>query len=914
MKFYTHVARVFDKLLVRGYENGKRVQHEIEYQPYLFVPAAQHLATHKTLEGRGVAKLFPGSISETVQYLKNHKNVLGHEIYGIEAFEYQYINDEYPGEIKYDPNLISVVTLDIETDSKGGFPDIKTANRALTAITIRKNDRAVSFGTRAYKNEHTYVTYIQCRDERDMIERFLKTWRSAEWLPDVVTGWNVEFFDIPYLINRIERLFDEKTAKQLSPWYRWEKRIDPNKRNDNNSDGASEDIFMRVPLGITVLDYMQLYKKFTFSQQESFKLDHIAFLELGERKIDYTALGFETLDEFYEKDFQNYINYNIRDVDLVYRIDQKMKLLEQVYAIAYDGKVNLIDSLTTVGMWDIIIHNYLLANNIVIPLKKYGDKPRQIEGAYVKDPQVGMHKWVVSFDLNSLYPHLIMQYNISPETLVGQMLEFDLAVTSRSVDMFLDGVINQQRTESDKQDILNNVYQSYESLIDNAKDNSTSLKNALKKNEVFVKKFDSIKTLLETYNLTITPTGCLFSKDQRGFLPTLMETMYNDRTVWKKRMLEAKRAYEVSGTQELENEIARCHNMQLAKKIQLNSAYGALSNQFFRWFDNRLAESITKSGQLSIRWMEREINRYLNQLLKTTDKDYVLAIDTDSMYITLDALVDKVYNSTTSKEQITDFLDRTCKTVFEPFIDSKYQLLADYMQAYEQKMKMKREAIADKGIWTGKKHYILNVYDLEGVRYKEPTLKMQGIEAVRSSTPSSCRENIKKALRIIMNGDESELQKFIKDFREEFKNLPFEEIAFPRSVRGLIKEDIKGPGGVIIQKAYDTGGINFLKSTPIHVKGSLMYNYLLKLRKLDNKYVSINEGEKIKFCYILASAPIPTNVIATPGKLPKELGLNKYLDFETQYQKAFVEPLKTILDVIGWKEGNDQQTLDSFFG
>lgn len=908
MKFYVHVARVFDKIYLRGYDNGERVEEVIEYQPYTFETTNKQ-TQYRTLNGQPVIKMFHDNMSSAATYIKENKDVVGKTLYGIEAFEYQFINDTYPGEIKYDPSLISVVTIDIETDSDGGFPDIRTANKAITAITLRKNENIITFGVREYTPELDYVKYVRCRSEEDMLKQFLDVWSSDEWLPDIVTGWNVEFFDIPYIINRIERLLGEQTAKKLSPWKRWEKRLDPTSLMKNKKNDSDVKDYIRIPLGITVLDYMQLYKKFTFSQQESFKLDHIAFLELGERKIDYNELGFESLDEFYKKDFQNFINYNIRDVDLVYRIDQKMKLLEQVYAIAYDGKVNLIDSLTTVGMWDIIIHNYLINQNIVIPLKQKREKVRQIEGAYVKDPQNGLHKWVVSFDLNSLYPHLIMQYNISPETLEGQLLEFDLAVTNKSVDMFLDGCIDTERTEEERLSIINNIMSSLEANDVHIPKKDIGINNNLVMNN------SSIREILTKHDLTITPTGCLFNKQKRGFLPTLMETMYNDRTVWKKRMIEAKKAYEASKTQELENEIARCHNMQLAKKIQLNSAYGALSNMFFRWFDNRLAESITKSGQLSIRWMEKKINEHLNKILQTADQDYVLAIDTDSMYITLDALVDKVFagKEAPTTEQVVSFLDRTCQQVLEPFIDKQYAKLADYVSAYEQKMKMKREAIANKGIWTGKKHYILNVWDLEGVRYKEPKLKMQGIEAVRSSTPSACRNYIKEALHIIMNGTEPELWNYISTKRKAFKSLPFEEVAFPRSVRGLIEKDVYDNNGKLIQKAYNTGSLNFLPSTPIHVKGALMYNYLLKHKKLDHKYPLIGEGEKIKFCYVLDSSPIPTNVIAAPGKLPKELNMDRFLDREMQFDKAFLEPLRTILDAIKWREQNANNTLDAFF-
>ena len=898
MKFYTHVFKAFDKIYVRGYEDGRRFKDIVEYDPYIFVTSQSARADYRTIDGKRVAKLHCGSMRDAGKYIRDNKDIAGHEIYGYgtESFHYQYINDAFPGEVNYDPSLISVVTLDIETDSEGGFPNIREADKALTAITIRKNNRAITFGLFPYTPELDYVTYIECRSERDMIERFLDVWRSEEWLPDVVTGWNIEFFDIPYLINRITRLFDEKMAKRLSPWNLWEQKRDP------TSDESDE--YTNFPAGLAVLDYMQLYKKFSFTNQESFKLDHIAFVELGERKLDFTELGFETLAEFYKGDFRNYINYNIRDVDLVYKLDQKMKFLEQVYAIAYDGKVNYIDSLTTVSMWDVIIHNYLLERKIVIPQKVKGDKVRQIEGAYVKDPQCGMHDWVVSFDLNSLYPHLIMQHNISPETMRGQLMQYDLSVTTKSVDMFLDGELDVERDEVERQRIKEAAAAAADGFADQ--------RTAMKVTDHFLS-FSTIREPLEKNNFTITPTGCLFDKSVRGFLPTLMETMYNDRSLWKKRMLEAKKAYEQTPTRELENEIARCHNMQLAKKIQLNSAYGALSNQYFRWFDNRLAESITKSGQLSIRWMENKINQNLNKLLKTDKEDYVVAIDTDSMYIKLGKFVETTAPGKTTEDTVT-YLDKVCAQYFEPFIDKNYQALAEYVSAYEQKMKMKREAIASKGIWTGKKHYILNVYDLEGVRYKEPKLKIQGIESVRSSTPATCREHLKQAFHVIMNEDEASLQKFVKEYRKLHKTLPFEEVAFPRSVRGLLKTDqYDKKTGRLVQKSYNTGTLNFLKSTPIHVKGSLIYNHLLRIKKLETKYMPIGEGEKIKFCYLLNSSPLPTDVIATPGKLPKELGLDKYIDYHTQFEKSFMEPLRTIMKAIGWKEENDQQTLDQFF-
>ena len=307
---------------------------------------------------------------------------------------------------------------------------------------------------------------------------------------------------------------------------------------------------------------------------------------------------------------------------------------------------------------------------------------------------------------------------------------------------------------------------------------------------------------------TITPNGALYRTDKKGFLPEMMQDIYDDRTIFKKKMLKAKQDYEDTKDPKYQKFISRYNNIQMARKISLNSAYGAIGNQYFRYYDLAIAEGITKAGQLSIRWIEKKINQYLNKLLGT-DTDYVIASDTDSIYVTFDALIDKV-----KPNNPIDFLDTIANEKIEPFIDKSYKQLADYVHAYDQKMFMKREVIADKGIWTAKKRYILNAWDVEGVRYKEPSLKIMGIEAVKSSTPAPCREKIKEALKIIMSGDEKELNTFIQDFRKEFINLPVEEIAYPRSVNGL-------------KKFRDSASI-YRKGTPMHIKGSLIYNHMIK--------------------------------------------------------------------------------------
>jgi len=826
-KFYTnfHIDRSkgpggYKHIHVRGYENGERFYEKIDantWRPYAFLPSHEETG-YQTLSGVNVAPFYFEDISDSYQKRKKW-NERNQPWYGSFNWDYVYINEHYPGIVDYDVDLIKVGYIDIETMSEDGFPNVATADQDIICISLRCNGKTYVFAHQDYIPGRSDVIFIRCKNEVDMLYKFIDYWVSLDM--DVITGWNVEQFDIPYIVNRIKRLMSDTAAERLSPYNQLTKR---ELSNSNYNDTYQIN-------GITTLDYLQLYRKFSYKMVESYRLDNIANIELGQKKLDYSE--FDSLHLLYKHDFQKFVDYNIVDVDLVEQLDDKLKMIEQALAIAYDAKSNYVDSFTTVRMWDTIIHNYLIDKKIVVPGKNDSTKERQIDGAYVKEPQVGIHKWVVSFDLNSLYPHLIMQYNISPETFRGQVRDFP------DVHRVAQGDIE---------------------LVERLE--------------------------LKEKNMNITGKGTLFSKEERGFLPLLMESMYNDRVKFKNKMIEAKRAYEKSPSREIEKRIAQNNNMQMAKKIQLNSAYGALSNEHFRFFANDLAESITLSGQLSIKWAERKINEYLNKLLKSKDKDYVIAVDTDSLYITLDGLVEQVFGSNPDTKKVIDFLDKVCEEKLTPFLDNGYQELADYTNAYDQKMVMARECIADKGIWVAKKRYILHVHDLEGVRYNEPNLKMMGIEAVRSSTPTSCRENIKNALNIIMTKDNKALNDFVRQFRIKFRELPFEDIAFPRTVNKLSQ--------------YVDNTTLYRKGTPIHVKGAIVYNNYLVEQKKDKTYMAVKDGDKGKFCHLKLPNPVRVPVMTTPGTLPREFGLEKYIDFDTQYEKAFIEPLIGIVEKIGW--------------
>jgi len=832
MRFYTNVQMVGDHFLVRGYEDGKHFMTREKFNPTLFVPANKK-TKYQTLTGDYVEAVQPGCVRDCREFIKKYEGVENFKIYGNTGYIYQYISEMYPEEeIKFDTNKIKITTLDIEVASENGFPDVESAAEEVLLITIQDyaTKQIRTWGKGSFSNKQDNVIYKGFRTEYELLDDFINWWMIEQNTPEVVTGWNSELYDIPYLVRRIDRIRDEKLMKRLSPWGLVTER--------ETFIAGRKHISYDVG-GITQLDYLQLYKKFTYKAQESYRLDYIASVELGKKKLDHSE--FDTFKDFYTHGWQKFVEYNIIDVELVDRMEDKMKLIELAVTMAYDAKANYADVFSQVRMWDTIIYNYLKQRNIVIPPKERSDKDSKYAGAYVKEPIPGKYDWVVSFDLNSLYPHLIMQYNISPETLLDE----------RHPSATVDKILNQ--------DLTFELYKDY----------------------------------------AVCANGAMFRKDVRGFLPELMEKIYKDRTIFKKKMLAAKQEYEKKKTKDLEKEIARCNNIQMARKIQLNSAYGAIGNQYFRYYKLANAEAITLSGQVSIRWIENKVNTYLNKLLQTEEVDYVIASDTDSIYLNMGPLVTKFFgNKSDDKAAIVSILDKICHDKLEPFIESSYQELADYVSAYEQKMQMKRENIAERGIWTAKKRYILNVWNSEGVQYNEPKLKMMGIEAVKSSTPAPCRQMIKDGLKLMMNGTEDEVIEFIEQCRREFKTLPPESIAFPRTASDVRK--------------YHSSSDIYMKGTPIHIRGALLFNHYVKDKKLTNKYSLIGNGEKIKFLYLKKPNIIQENIISFIQDFPKELGLDKYIDYDLQFEKSFVEPLKSILDSIGWSV-EKTVNLESFF-
>lgn len=844
MKFYTSVNRYGNEILYRGYNYGRQDTYRVKHSPTLYLPTKEKTQT-KSIFGHNLKKQRFDNMRSASDFVKRYNEVEDFPIFGTINYLHEFIAQKFPNDIDFDINDINIVNFDIEVASDDGFPTPEEAAHPIISIAVKssKSDIYQVWGLGDYDAEKTElenlkgkINYVKCMTEQELIGRFLIYWNKN--MPDIITGWNSSFFDIPYVINRIRNTISDKAVRELSPW----KIVNADTSVQNNKEIGTYDI-----VGIQQADYLDLFKKFgsgIFGQLESYTLDHVGHVVLDERKLSYEEFG--NLYTLYKEDHQKFIDYNIKDVELVDRLDKRLNLILLCLTIAYKGGVNLENAFGTTTIWESIIYRRLLSKNIISPVNRYQKKSEEynivgnvgdgfkIAGGYVKDPQVGRHEWVVSFDLNSLYPNIIVQQNISRETVAEPRFP-------QSIKHYLN--VDRSKPISDK--------------------------------------------------YAVCSSGVAFTKDKLGIIPELIVDYYAERSQIKKEMLSLQSEYERTKEKELQYEINKLHNSQYTIKILLNSLYGAMANQYFKYFDNALAESVTLTGQTVIQWAEKAINENMNKMLKT-NKDYVIAIDTDSVYINMEPFVSKF-----NPPNPVEFLDKICEEHFEPLLKKSFDEFYYVMNGYQPRMEMAREVIADKGIWTAKKRYILNVHNSEGVQYTEPKLKIMGIEAIKSSTPEVVRDKFREVFKLLMTGTESDVQRFISNFKQEFMNMTPEQVSFPRSVRNITKWARKRDG-------------LYAKGTPIHVRGAVLYNHYIQEMGLDKKYELIKNGEKIKFCYLKLPNHIKENIITFPNHLPKELDLHKYIDYNTQYNKVFVEPLKLILDAIGWKT-EAVSTLEDFF-
>jgi DNA polymerase elongation subunit (family B) len=481
--FYTNCQVVFDDILYRGIENGQRITKKFDYKPTLFLPSNKE-SKFKTLYGKPVEPIQFDCCVEARKFLKRYQDVEGFEVFGNTYFQYCYICDKFPHKIDYDLSDIWIANIDIETGSDNGFPEPESANEPVTAITVKMNGIFNVFGCGNYTPTSENIKYNKCSDENELLMRFIDYWKNN--YPDALTGWNTTYFDIPYLVNRITKVCGAPIASKLSPWGRFTERT-------ATIHGKLQKSFSI--LGISQLDYIELYKKYApKNHQESYSLNHIAHVELNEKKLNYDAYG--SLRNLYKENYQKFIEYNVQDVNLVDKIDQKLKLISLAIELAYDAKVNFNDIFGQVRMWDNIIFNELKNRHIVIPMNKDTNKESQYTGAFVKDPTIGLHKWIASFDINSLYPSLIQGFDISPENLVED----------KRMNVSIDSLLNQEVDTS-----------------------------SLKKDD-----------------LTMAANGCFFRRNWTGIFPEMMARKYKERKEFKNKTIESEKELE-----EVKKEIER---------------------------------------------------------------------------------------------------------------------------------------------------------------------------------------------------------------------------------------------------------------------------------------------------------------------------------------------------------------------
>ena len=890
MNFYTSVNRYGNNILYRGFEAGKRIEKKIPYRPTLFIPSTKD-TKWRNLQNQPVQPVTLESMRDARDFISKYDGVDNFPVYGTTNYVTQYITDRFPGEIKFEREKINVTSLDIEVHSEEGFPFVAEAAHPVTAITMKNNisDTYYVWGLKDYDPDKCPIEgieaihYKKCKDEVELLLDWLSYWNDPRYCPDVVTGWNTRLFDFPYLINRVKNIIGGDVYKKFSPWGVVDQR---------EIVIAGRPNIAYEMMGIQQLDYYDLFRKFgyAYGTLESYKLDHVAFIVLGDKKLSFDEVG--NLQNLYKQDHQLYIDYNIKDVQLIDRLEEKMGLITLAITMAYRGGVNYSETFGTTSIWDSIIYRLLFKEQVAVPPKKPSVKEKY-PGAFVKEPMTGMHKWVCSFDLNSLYPNIIVQYNMSPETIIEGSL------SGVNVDSILDGHPFKQQNDfavaasglqfrKDREGIIPKIIKQYyderreikdmmleaEQLLINIGADPSTATAAISAFRKWDKDNNAGQTRGNTSGESAhTPTTIEYTPPAIEYTPS------------------AKEIEQI--TKRLNNSITTAMNNQMAIKILMNSLYGALGNNYFRYFDKRMAEAITTSGQLSIRWAERAINEEMNTILGTTGEDYVIAIDTDSLYVNMDPIINKA-----KPDSPVDYLDRLCKNHFEKILTKSYATLADRMNVYENRMEMAREVIADKAVWVAKKRYFMQVWDNEGVRFKDPYLKVMGIEAVKSSTPQVCRDKFKKIFNVILNEGEKSTQDFVSQFKREFKSLGPEEVSFPRGISD-------------IDKWFDRHHV-YKKACPIHVRGALLFNYHVGKKGLVNSYETVKNGEKIKFCYLKTPNPIKENVISYSLNLPKELDLHRFVDYDKMYEKSFVEPIRHILDEIGW-DVEPRATLEEFF-
>ncbi|WVX87536.1 DNA polymerase [Vibrio phage EniLVp02] len=881
-KIYLSVQRRGKFILERCMSpDGAEYFNRVQYEPTFFTRAKPGDVTGYTdIYGRPVIPKRFDSMTDAEQWRRDNKDVL--DIMGMDDYKIAYISDAYTSRQAY-LDKTRIAYIDIEVPSIK-FPKPELCEREITSIVHYDSilDKYFFFGVPSnteWKREDSIldaetldkVEYISCTDEKDLLSRYLLFWR--ENLPAIVTGWNSEGFDMPYICGRMEKLLSKEVMEKLSPWGIVRDRTDTDEKTGKVS--VKYDIW-----GVEHLDYMVLYQKYSLKPRPNHRLDYIGEVETGERKVEFEQPNYLA---FYREDYQRFGDYNIKDVRLVLKINDATAIMQMAVSLAYYNGINFGDVFGTTKPWDANIFNSLKKDKMVVPGRQHKVKERYL-GAFVKAPKPGLYEDILSFDFTSLYPSIIRQCNISPEKIISQVIHPEYSVNdSDDLEHVIEAIVWGRW------------------VPDHGGQYSASA------------------------------NGMLYAKDSQGVIPREITKVFFERKHHKKLMSNAKKEIEVikaeihrrdvNGVLELkegqtdysrhtdeqlqqamaeQRKIAEIENInQMARKILINSLYGALGNNHFRYYNLQNAVAVTSFGQLAIKWAARDINEFLNQKCETTGVDYVIYGDTDSVYINMNPLMRKLGKHQLTGDERTEVLNRLGEIMESKVIQPSMENLRSLMNNFEQQMFMDREAIATKGFWTAKKRYALSVDDMEGVRFTEPSLKIMGIETQRSSTPPLAQKGLKQAIKLILQGSEADLQAYVTQFKKDWMKAEYSEVSYVSSANNMGK--------------HADAELNPMKGCPGHIKAALAYNRAAN--KLN--FSPINEGDKIALVKLTMPNRFGVDTIAYPsgGSFPREMGIDymqSIIDYEALYKDKFLAPLEAICDAIGVNY-KKTWTLNKFF-
>jgi len=837
--FYTFYKKRGSKILLRYVRDGKK--HTVimdDYKPNLYFPNNQVEAegATKSIYGEPLQKKSFSSIKDAATFGKDYEQMGGSVIYGNRLFENQCIIEMFEGKTPtFKRNQIDIGIIDIETDYDT-FSNPQECKYQIQQIAIKNTREQVhySFGLKEFDQEKhanviakCTVVHVQCDTEEAMVESFIRHMEEKRY--DLTTGWNSDEFDMPYIIERTRKILGKPMANRLSPFGVIYEKETLNKWKNP--------VIKYEIVGMPHLDYMLVYQKHTYTPRENYKLDTIAQAEGVAGKTDFSATA-DSLKELWVIDPDLYIAYNIQDTEIIDDLDKKLGLFDLIFTMSYLTLSNYEDAMGTTRIWEQFIAKKLYNNNVAPLFVPVDTTVREFEGAFVHPTITGKHKWVVSFDLKSLYPHIIQQVNIGPETIVPH----------------------------------HKLPQEIKSVI-NPTNNVTHLLN---------RKIDT--TILKKYNLSMAANGVFYTKEHQSFLSEIMESLYSDRVVYQGKKKEAKQKLK-DGDESYKDLVDQYDNMQMGMKILLNSGYGALANKHFLYFMVDTAESITTTGQLVNKWCSYQINDLLCDVFKKKD-NYIVSGDTDSFYISLAPLGNKLMEKFDGDmEKVVDKLDQLCVIIGNK-LKAQCTDLAEYLNSYNQCMHWSREVIAQSSIMVAKKRYVMKVLDDEGVRMiDKPKYKIMGMESVKGSTPAWAKALLVDCYKIALDGDESDLHDMVAKFEKEFYTYPIEAIAIPTGVNNILKYADE-------QKIY-------AKGAPKQVKAALIHNWVVK--KYDLKITPIvKDGSKIRVVTLRKPNPINQVVIGFEGTLPKEFGLDQYVDRTELFNKGFLSPLNIFLAVTKW--------------